>query len=441
MTNVTEAVAQQYSEFPYPAPDNSWSVFEAGDPSIHAPLLWPEGRPRVNLRILIAGCGTIQAARFATHNPSCHILAIDISDTSLAALSGIKAERNLHNLEVRKLDLHRVSEIGEKFDLIISTGVLHHLENPVSGLRALASVLDPNTGVMSLMLYGAAARAGVYLLQDAFRRLGVKRDAEGVDFVKRAIELLPRHHYFNWYNSIAADMKTDAGVVDTLLHVQDRAYSVPEVLAFVEDNGLHFQSWLDGYYYQPISAFDPNSPIYAKVSQLPEREQWSVVESFGLKIGRHCFLVTSRDPSRYRIDFSVPGWENYVPVRSPDLKKDAPGAYRRGRVCFGIKPPGIQLLDLADGKRTISEILSISPAARSQAAQMFASLHRLGHIMMSNPIAHGLGVIGIAVLFPCVDFLGECLFVGDLLPCLPSFIGRVGSDSASGVGGSQIRSM
>ena len=135
MDKSTEAVARQYEAFPYPPIDAQWDKFiEFGDPSIFSPLLWPEGIPHRELRILFAGCGTTQAARCAFRNPSCQIFGIDVSEAAIVAHKRLKDERNLHNLEVSRLDLRELAGQGRTFDLIFSTGVLHHLERPEEGL-------------------------------------------------------------------------------------------------------------------------------------------------------------------------------------------------------------------------------------------------------------------------------------------------------------------
>ena len=121
-------------------------------------------------------------------------------------------------------------------------GVLHHLADPGAGLRALSAALKPD-GAMFLMLYGRAARAGVYLMQDVFRRLGVRQDAAGVAFVRQALADLPPTHYARHFIANSASFDDDAELVDTYLHPQDRAYSVAEVLDFVRHNGLVFRAW------------------------------------------------------------------------------------------------------------------------------------------------------------------------------------------------------
>src|SRR5580704_19271489 len=84
----SEAVREFYEKMPYPAPltnlDKHRDLYSNPDRRralFH--LMWPTERPRVNQEILIAGCGTSQAARHALREPDARITAIDISETSL----------------------------------------------------------------------------------------------------------------------------------------------------------------------------------------------------------------------------------------------------------------------------------------------------------------------------------------------------------------------
>lgn len=396
MSLISEAVAGQYNRHPYPAPGESWDRTEAGDPLIHSPLLWPEGRPRNELSILVAGCGTYQAARFARRNPASRVLGIDFSESSLAHHAILKEKYGLKNLDLRLFDLKRVNELNESFDLVVSTGVLHHLDDPEEGLRSLSSVLT-KSGVMVLMLYASGRRAGVYLLQDAFRRLGVNQDAAGLSFVREVVGSLPEYHFFKWYERAAQDLKTDAGLVDTLLHPQDRAYSVPQILEFLESNGLHFQSWLDNFFYHPEGVFNPNSDLYRRTIQLPLREQWAVVDNLSLILGRHAFIATRRDPSLYTIDFSGADWPTYIPIRSPGLtmKTDALGQVPRRLARAGtqgeLSVTSAMMFDAVDGRKRIADIIETvrwpgyAPGAvRDMVREFFVRMWRLGHVMISK---------------------------------------------------------
>ena len=86
-----DPVARQYNDYPYPLPYQDLDeqlakdVRILGDPARYAPFIWPEGRPRRDLDILSAGCGTHQAAYLAHTNPDCRVTGIDLSATTGAA--------------------------------------------------------------------------------------------------------------------------------------------------------------------------------------------------------------------------------------------------------------------------------------------------------------------------------------------------------------------
>ena len=158
-----------YTSHPYPPPvadlerqRQDWQPPNRRRAEYH--LLWPTSDYREDLNILVAGCGTFQAAKHAICWPRARVSAIDISATSLEHTDELKRKYNLTNLDARQLPIERVHALEETFDLIICTGVLHHLADPDAGLRALRSVLRPE-GVMHLMVYAPYGRTGVYMLQ------------------------------------------------------------------------------------------------------------------------------------------------------------------------------------------------------------------------------------------------------------------------------------
>jgi SAM-dependent methyltransferase len=394
--SVTKAVARQYEEFPYPPADPNWDkFFEFGDPSVYAPLLWPEGAPRKDLRILFAGCGTIQAARCALRNPNCHVFGIDLSEAAIAEHWRLKRERGLDNLEVRKLDLRELPNEERTFDLIFSTGVLHHLRQPEQGLRALAAVLDPR-GAMSIMLYGSAPRVGVYLLQDAFRRMGLTADQDSAGLVRNVLNGLPKHHYFHWYSSNAPDLTSDAGLVDTLLHAQDRAYSVPQILQLVAGCGLQFQGWEDNHLYFPEGVIRSGTPLWDRLKLIPAHEQWAVVENVTLSLGRHSFMACRAERGYREVDFSESRWLNYIPKQALGLnviERDSAGSLprrcKRARFEFSMDRSEAFLFSACDGRRTISQILDraefagCSITAREEFGRsFFERMWKLGHLWM-----------------------------------------------------------
>src|SRR5271154_7486109 len=87
-TSAAESVRDFYEKMPYPAPLRSLDKYrdlysnpERRRALFH--LLWPTERLCENREILIAGCGTSQAAKYALREPNARVTAIDISETSL----------------------------------------------------------------------------------------------------------------------------------------------------------------------------------------------------------------------------------------------------------------------------------------------------------------------------------------------------------------------
>src|SRR5690348_14414701 len=283
MEDVSQLVAKQYEAFAYPAPFTdlaeqvSKGYQQIGDPALYAPVLWPRGRPQRPLRILVAGCGTVQAACIAYTNRKDDVVAFDVSEASLAHERLLQERHGLSNLKLFRGDLLEAGSLGQSFDVIICTGVLHHLEDPTSGLAALQSILASD-GVMVLMIYGQTVRTGVYMLQDAFRRIGIRQSAEGVTQVRRILAELPSRHFAQDYIRAADELKHDEAIVDTFLHPQDRAYTVPQVMELVDGAGLAFQNWLDNYPYWRNGAWGPDTAIAAAVDPLPPKEHWAAVE-------------------------------------------------------------------------------------------------------------------------------------------------------------------
>ena len=83
-----DVVSSQYARWMYPQPivdlpawlADNWQWF---DPSHAHRIFWPDRGYEPGMDILIAGCGTNQAAVFAYTNPGARVVAIDVSQPSL----------------------------------------------------------------------------------------------------------------------------------------------------------------------------------------------------------------------------------------------------------------------------------------------------------------------------------------------------------------------
>ncbi|KRR25404.1 hypothetical protein CQ14_10500 [Bradyrhizobium lablabi] len=399
---ITEAVRKQYEAYSYPPPVEDGEKFlkQWGpltcDPKFAGIQLWPEGRTRQDLRILCAGCGSSQAALIALNNPDCAVVGIDLSETSIAHSKRLGDRHGLANLELRQMSLLDVGELKRSFDLIICTGVLHHLPDPDAGLKALADVLDPS-GSMAIMLYGKSGRAGVYLVQDILRRLGAGRNAEGVRTARELLKFFPSNHYLiSATGKLPHDLAHDAGIVDMLLHPQDRAYSVPEIMEFVEAAGLAFFGWSDNALYCADRFL--GGEMLERVLALPPAEQWAVVDNLTVLNDRHDFFVRKPQSTRFLTRFDTDDFLSYVPhvragvrlagdVNSLILTRRA----LQGEVVTPISRSEALMLEQIDGKRRISDILShpmftgSEPEKRTDFARVVCErMWRSGHVLFGR---------------------------------------------------------
>src|SRR4029077_15676517 len=115
------------------------------------------------------------------------------SATSVRSTEELKRKYNIDNLQVRQLPIEQIGDLETSFDQVICTGVLHHLADPDIGLRALRNVLKPD-GAMHLMVYAPYGRAGIYLLQEFCRRIGVHPTDGDIHDLIGALGALPEGH-------------------------------------------------------------------------------------------------------------------------------------------------------------------------------------------------------------------------------------------------------
>jgi SAM-dependent methyltransferase len=313
-----------YERYPYPRPiDNLEKYRGVGQDRqkrrVDYHLFWPVRPFRDDQSILIAGCGTSQAAKYALRRPAAHVTGIDFSAISVGCTEELKRKYELGNLHVRQLAIERVSELGMSFDQIICTGVLHHLAEPAAGLEALRGVLKPD-GAMHLMVYAPYGRAGIYMLREFCRRIGIRTDDHEIRDLIAALTALPRGHPLESLLREAPDFGQEAALADALLNPRDRSYSVPQLCDLIEEAGLTFGRWLKQAPYSPRCGVVAEIPQAFRLKRLSAAEQYAVVELFRGTMVRHSAVVYRNDSpdSPQPIRFTGDAWLGYVPLRMPD---------------------------------------------------------------------------------------------------------------------------
>jgi SAM-dependent methyltransferase len=321
--NRNEDVRAFYERMPYPAPlsnlDGHRDLYKNPDrrrAEFH--LLWPAKPPRGNLEILIAGCGTSQAARYALREPDARVTAIDISDTSLRHTRDLQRKYNLGNLELRKLSIEHVRELGRSFDLVVSTGVLHHLPDPDEGLRALRDVLHAE-GAMRLMVYARYGRAGIYMMQEYCRLLDLGVSTDDLGSLAGALQALPKDHPISDLLRRSKDFRRPEAMADALLHPQDRAYTISEIYTWLDQCGMSFGRWIEQAPYLAGCGMVAKSPHAARLASLRDPLQYAAVELFRGTMVSHSFIAYRDDWSdgTRSITFVGDSWRGYIPIRLP----------------------------------------------------------------------------------------------------------------------------
>jgi SAM-dependent methyltransferase len=371
-----DPVRDFYTNHPYPPPvanldraRDEWLDGNRRRSEYH--LLWPDRPYRTDLDILVAGCGTWQAAKYALCHPDASIVGIDVSTTSLDHTKALQRQYNLTNLETRQLPIESAAALERRFDLIVCTGVLHHLADPDAGLRALGSVLRPG-GVMYVMLYAPYGRTGVYMLQDYSRRLGIGSSAQEIGDLAAVVKALPQNHPLAALMRGSRDSENGHALADALLNPRDRSYSVPQLFEFIERNGLRFERWYSQAPYLPRCGAIAATPHATRLGALSEREQYAAMELWRGTLASHSVIVSRADASpmstKPRFDDQA-DWPRYVPVRLPGtvcvqqrLPAGAAGVllsryHTHPDLIVIIDALEKQMLDAVDGRRSIAQIV------------------------------------------------------------------------------------
>jgi SAM-dependent methyltransferase len=391
-TDRAVAIRAFYESHPYPAPVASLErrLDRYRDPRRRRAqnlLLWPLENARPDRSILVAGCGTSQAARHALMEPEARVTAIDVSDTSLRHTRDLQHKHDIRNLQLHRLAIERIGELGETFDQIICTGVLHHLSDPDAGLRSLRDVLAVD-GAMHIMVYAPYGRAGIYMMQDYCRLLRIGVRDEELRELGEAVQALSVDHPIAGIVKRAKDFARPDALADALLNPQDRAYSVPQLQGWLERCGLKFGRWHEQAAYLPQCGRIGHAPQAARLAALSPPIQHAAMELLRGTMDRHSFIAYRDDREREAqpVVFDEDAWRSFVPVRIPwtlTIKDRAPAGVAAVLINPSHTYPDLALfidaaqervLNAIDGERSAGEILQSAAIVDQEGCKLFRRL-------------------------------------------------------------------
>lgn len=428
MSGRDELVRRQYEDLPYPTRDPAEETrrlvaTETGNlDSANHHVFGGEWTPDRPIRILVAGGGTgdatiYMARQLASSGRDGEVIQVDISAASLsiaAARAKVRGLTNARFVQASLLDLERLG-LG-RFDLINCAGVLHHLEDPVAGLRALRAVLADGGGI-GLMLYAPYGRSGIYEVQAMLRDIAppTMPTAERLAVTRRLLAALPPGNLLRRVPAVVHP-DDDAEIHDLFLHARDQPFDVPRLMALLVSAGMRPIGLLPTAHYRARNWItDPE--LLDRVERLPTGARMAFVERYCGQIDRHVlFAVVGDNPVRPpRVD--DPGLVPVLGFGPPDREDGPEGprfgvATRLGRVALPPEPAFAPILAAIDGRRSSAEVAAASGleperfrTAYAALVYHLAGLNRL--FLVRHPLEAGRGGTGASTPDGPISDIGE----------------------------------
>ena len=240
-SGTSEAVRGMYEENPYPR----WFTVDREPPFplsewLKRELPWiPPVPVAAKPRVLVAGCGTGHDALWLASNiAGSNVLGVDLSLTSLAYARRMADRLGVRNVAFRHGDILRLGTLTERFDCIASTGVLHHMREPLAGLRAIAKLLRPG-GVMKLGFYSRRARESVTAARNIIAASGIASTPADIRRFRQQVFDAPADSPLKELE-YAPDFYSTRMCRDLLFHIEEHQYTLPEIGEMLQACGLEF---------------------------------------------------------------------------------------------------------------------------------------------------------------------------------------------------------
>jgi len=373
----TPVVSDFYDRFPYPGdplqdgppPGYNWRwCHESVLAAVHGAVP-SRADPAGSLRILDAGCGTGVSTDYLCHlNPGAQILAVDISAGALeVARERLQRSGAADQVDALRQEQRSLLDLkGEgPFDYINSVGVLHHLREPLAGMKALGSLLA-DTGLIHLFLYADGGRWEIHRTQSALSRLGAGSGAEGLRLGRELFQVLPEGNRLrqNYEQRWLIDTAADSNFADMYLHPQETSYDLRRLFGLIETAGLQFVGFSNPSVWDLSRLL--SGELLERAAMLPEREQWLLVEDLDPEISHFEFFVAKQpvQSNRWEDDSALLqaigrrqsclwGWPSSS-LLGPDLEPIALSASELALLEAVERQPNTALGDLNLGPETVS---------------------------------------------------------------------------------------
>jgi SAM-dependent methyltransferase len=219
----TDAVRRFYEHAPFPGypPHDTLHALRARAERSPFPRLIDRAIPG-DARIVDVGCGTGQMCLFLARADRV-VVGADMTRASLRLGAAAAGRFGLDRVRFVETDLQRPGLKTGAFDVVFSSGVLHHTPNPRASFASLARLARPG-GTIVLGVYNAFAR-----LPSRLRRLAAR--LPGFRLVRFDPVLRDRRH---------DAARREAWLRDQYQHPEEHSHTLAEVRGWFAENGVEY---------------------------------------------------------------------------------------------------------------------------------------------------------------------------------------------------------
>lgn len=284
---VSDAVASLYNTYPFPPEP----LLDEAPPGYNWRWYWPTVYsfctgalpPKSSVRVLDAGCGTGVSTEYISHlNPEAEVLGIDLSEQAIATATERCRRSGAANVTFRHLSIYDVDQIEGEFDWINCVGVIHHMPDPLRGLKTLATKLAPG-GFMHLFVYAAVGRWEISLMQRAIALVqGSQRGdyRDGVQVGRQIFASLPESNRLKQREQTrwAMENQRDECFADMYVHPQEVDYTLDGLFELIDNSGLDFLGFSNPDVWRLDRLLENDRVLLERAQRLPEKDQYRLVE-------------------------------------------------------------------------------------------------------------------------------------------------------------------
>lgn len=221
---VTEKVRSFYEETPFPDYedlDSAASLKQRARQGVFARLLDEQVPP--GAKVLEAGCGTGQLSNFLALAPGRTVVAADMCLNSLRLAQRFKIENGIDNVTFIQMNLFRPVLAAGSFDLVITSGVLHHTADPFGGFRSLGRLVRER-GYIIVGLYNKIGR-----LPTDLRRLLFQVSSGRLRFLDPRLR-----------STAVGEVRKQTWFLDQYRNPHESKHSMAEVQRWFRESGFDF---------------------------------------------------------------------------------------------------------------------------------------------------------------------------------------------------------